>query len=102
MPCSHCVLTWAQCLVRNFGVICFVGLCLIYPHIKYRVGGSPSRLEQLTPAASVAFTAVTYDIPTGTAVSFTRGGGKVKLGFITRKLATESAFTMLEAALPVV
>ena len=56
----------------------------------------------MSPSASITFTAVTYDIPTGTAVTFTRDGGTVKLGLITRKLASESAFTMLEAALPVV
>ena len=56
----------------------------------------------MTPSASITFTAVTYEIPPGTAVTFTRDGGKVKLGFSTRKLTTESAFTMLEAALPVV
>ncbi len=57
-------------------------------------------MEQITPGATVTFTAVTYDIPTGNPATFTRDGGKVRLGLITRKLATESAFTMLEAAIP--
>jgi hypothetical protein len=69
----------------------------------YRRCRSYSRLEHLSTGASVTFTTVAYaPCLTGTPVTLTPAGERVRLGTITRKLATESAFTILEAVARVI
>jgi hypothetical protein len=61
-----------------------------------------TRLTTRSDGATVTYSAVTYEgDPTGKTVTFTIDGVAVKLGSITRKASDETAYTIIEATVPV-